>query len=92
MLELGWEEAEPGAAPCWEGPFPQGRANTTTLLFPQLSATLTIPFWQWFLTRFGKKTAVYWGIAVSVPSGVGMVFSTWDQQSSQRPPWGRGCC
>lgn len=31
----------------------------------QLSATLTIPFWQWFLTRFGKKTAVYVGTLVS---------------------------
>lgn len=45
-----------------------------TLLFPQLSATLTIPFWQWFLTRFGKKTAVYVGISVSVPSGVGCTW------------------
>lgn len=32
---------------------------------PQLSATLAIPFWQWFLTRFGKKTAVYVGTLVS---------------------------
>lgn len=32
---------------------------------PQLSATFTIPIWQWFLTRFGKKTAVYVGISVS---------------------------
>lgn len=71
VLELEWEEAEPGAAPCWEGPFPQSRANTMTLLFPQLSATLTIPFWQWFLTRFGKKKAVYVGISVSVSSSVG---------------------
>uniref|UniRef100_A0AAX7SV23 Major facilitator superfamily (MFS) profile domain-containing protein n=1 Tax=Astatotilapia calliptera TaxID=8154 RepID=A0AAX7SV23_ASTCA len=29
------------------------------LLVIMLSATLAIPFWQWFLTRFGKKTAVY---------------------------------
>ncbi|KAG8507681.1 Sodium-dependent lysophosphatidylcholine symporter 1 [Galemys pyrenaicus] len=33
----------------------------------RLSATLTIPFWQWFLTRFGKKTAVYIGISSAVP-------------------------
>ncbi|KFP25824.1 Major facilitator superfamily domain-containing protein 2A, partial [Colius striatus] len=38
-----------------------------TLLFPQLSATLTIPLWQWFLTRFGKKTAVYVGISSAIP-------------------------
>lgn len=35
------------------------------LLFLQLSGTVTIPFWQWFLTRFGKKTAVYVGLSVS---------------------------
>uniref|UniRef100_A0A8V0YXS5 MFSD2 lysolipid transporter A, lysophospholipid n=1 Tax=Gallus gallus TaxID=9031 RepID=A0A8V0YXS5_CHICK len=38
----------------------------TSLAF-MLSATLTIPFWQWFLTRFGKKTAVYVGISSAVP-------------------------
>ncbi|XP_042743792.1 sodium-dependent lysophosphatidylcholine symporter 1 [Tympanuchus pallidicinctus] len=37
------------------------------LLAIMLSATLTIPFWQWFLTRFGKKTAVYVGISSAVP-------------------------
>ena len=30
----------------------------------QLAATLAIPFWQWFLTKFGKKTAVYFGTSV----------------------------
>uniref|UniRef100_A0A674EMX1 MFSD2 lysolipid transporter A, lysophospholipid a n=1 Tax=Salmo trutta TaxID=8032 RepID=A0A674EMX1_SALTR len=34
------------------------------LLVIMLSGTLSIPFWQWFLTRFGKKTAVYIGITV----------------------------
>ncbi|XP_072890612.1 sodium-dependent lysophosphatidylcholine symporter 1-like [Hemitrygon akajei] len=37
------------------------------LLVIMLSATLTIPFWQWFLTRFGKKTAVYVGMSSAVP-------------------------
>ncbi|KAI1895027.1 hypothetical protein AGOR_G00102040 [Albula goreensis] len=37
------------------------------LLVIMLSATVTIPFWQWFLTRFGKKTAVYVGILWAVP-------------------------
>ncbi|XP_028674437.1 sodium-dependent lysophosphatidylcholine symporter 1-B isoform X1 [Erpetoichthys calabaricus] len=37
------------------------------LLVIMLSATLTIPFWQWFLTRFGKKTAVYLGTSWVVP-------------------------
>uniref|UniRef100_A0A665T8F9 Major facilitator superfamily domain containing 2A n=1 Tax=Echeneis naucrates TaxID=173247 RepID=A0A665T8F9_ECHNA len=37
------------------------------LLVIMLSATLVIPFWQWFLTRFGKKTAVYVGTLSVVP-------------------------
>ncbi|KAM4700915.1 sodium-dependent lysophosphatidylcholine symporter 1 [Discoglossus pictus] len=37
------------------------------LLVIMVSATLTVPFWQWFLTRFGKKTAVYCGISSAVP-------------------------
>ncbi|CAL1584461.1 unnamed protein product [Knipowitschia caucasica] len=37
------------------------------LLVIMLSATLTIPFWQWFLGRFGKKTAVYFGSLSVVP-------------------------
>lgn len=37
------------------------------LLAIMISATLTIPFWQWFLTRFGKKTAVYCGISSAIP-------------------------
>ncbi|XP_040917307.1 sodium-dependent lysophosphatidylcholine symporter 1-B-like [Toxotes jaculatrix] len=37
------------------------------LLVIMLSGTLTIPLWQWFLTRFGKKTAVYFGISWAVP-------------------------
>uniref|UniRef100_A0A3Q3W2P7 Major facilitator superfamily domain containing 2A n=1 Tax=Mola mola TaxID=94237 RepID=A0A3Q3W2P7_MOLML len=37
------------------------------LLVIMLSATLTIPCWQWFLTRFGKKMAVYCGMIWAVP-------------------------
>ncbi|XP_072533359.1 sodium-dependent lysophosphatidylcholine symporter 1-A isoform X2 [Salminus brasiliensis] len=37
------------------------------LLVIMLSGTLTIPLWQMFLTRFGKKTAVYIGISWAVP-------------------------
>uniref|UniRef100_A0A672I842 Major facilitator superfamily domain containing 2A n=1 Tax=Salarias fasciatus TaxID=181472 RepID=A0A672I842_SALFA len=37
------------------------------LLVIMLSGALTIPFWQWFLTRFGKKMAVYVGILWAVP-------------------------
>ncbi|XP_073173759.1 sodium-dependent lysophosphatidylcholine symporter 1 isoform X2 [Lepidochelys kempii] len=37
------------------------------LLAIMLSATLTIPLWQWFLMRFGKKTAVYVGISSAIP-------------------------
>ncbi|XP_054469836.1 sodium-dependent lysophosphatidylcholine symporter 1-B-like [Anoplopoma fimbria] len=37
------------------------------LLVIMLSGALTIPWWQWFLTRFGKKKAVYFGITWAVP-------------------------
>ncbi|KAM7150079.1 sodium-dependent lysophosphatidylcholine symporter 1-like isoform 3-T3 [Macrochelys suwanniensis] len=31
----------------------------------QVVASLSIPFWQWFLVRFGKKPAVFVGLSVS---------------------------
>ncbi|PWA15393.1 hypothetical protein CCH79_00008520 [Gambusia affinis] len=37
------------------------------LLVIMFSATLAIPFWQWFLTRFGKKMAAYVGSLSAVP-------------------------
>ncbi|MEQ2220099.1 Sodium-dependent lysophosphatidylcholine symporter 1-B [Ilyodon furcidens] len=37
------------------------------LLVIMLSATLAIPFWQWFLTRFGKKTAAFVGSMSAIP-------------------------
>ncbi|XP_068395695.1 sodium-dependent lysophosphatidylcholine symporter 1 isoform X5 [Eschrichtius robustus] len=37
------------------------------LLAIMFSATVTIPIWQWFLTQFGKKMAVYIGISSAVP-------------------------
>ncbi|XP_068194490.1 sodium-dependent lysophosphatidylcholine symporter 1-B-like [Antennarius striatus] len=37
------------------------------LLVIMLSGTLSIPGWQWFLTRFGKKTAVYCGHTWAIP-------------------------
>ncbi|KAL6105960.1 mfsd2a [Pungitius sinensis] len=37
------------------------------LLVIMLSGALTIPWWQWFLTRFGKKNASYFGITWAVP-------------------------
>ncbi|KAK5621359.1 Sodium-dependent lysophosphatidylcholine symporter 1-B [Crenichthys baileyi] len=37
------------------------------LLVIMLSATLAIPFWQWFLTRFGKKTAAFVGSLSAIP-------------------------
>ena len=38
--------------------------NSCFICLLQLAATLAIPFWQWFLTKFGKKTAVYFGTSV----------------------------
>ncbi|KAL7876831.1 hypothetical protein SRHO_G00034740 [Serrasalmus rhombeus] len=37
------------------------------LLVIMLSGALTIPLWQLFLNRFGKKTAVYIGISWAIP-------------------------
>ncbi|KAF6731675.1 Sodium-dependent lysophosphatidylcholine symporter 1-B [Oryzias melastigma] len=37
------------------------------LLVIMLSGTLTIPWWQWFLTRFGKKTASFCGNLWAIP-------------------------
>ncbi|XP_026536462.1 sodium-dependent lysophosphatidylcholine symporter 1 isoform X2 [Notechis scutatus] len=44
------------------------------LLAIMLSATLTIPLWQWFLIRFGKKTAVYIGISSATPFLISVVI------------------
>lgn len=57
----------------WEGQrgFMTNPLPLPPTVHPQLSATFTIPIWQWFLTRFGKKTAVYIGISVSGAKGVG---------------------
>ncbi|XP_058234058.1 sodium-dependent lysophosphatidylcholine symporter 1-B [Hemibagrus wyckioides] len=44
------------------------------LLVVMLSATLTIPFWQWFLTRFGKKTAVFVGTTIVIPFMITVVL------------------
>uniref|UniRef100_A0A8C0ARA1 Uncharacterized protein n=1 Tax=Buteo japonicus TaxID=224669 RepID=A0A8C0ARA1_9AVES len=37
------------------------------VLIMLVTASLSIPFWQWFLGRFGKKTAASLGLAVSLP-------------------------
>lgn len=34
-------------------------------MLTQVSAVVSIPLWQWFLQRFGKKTAAFCGITVS---------------------------
>lgn len=47
-----------------------GIANTPLWFSPQVTASLSIPFWQWFLGRFGKKTAASLGLAVSLPTVV----------------------
>ncbi|XP_060119633.1 sodium-dependent lysophosphatidylcholine symporter 1-like [Heteronotia binoei] len=31
-------------------------------------ACLSIPFWQWFLVKFGKKTAVFVGLSLIIPA------------------------
>ncbi|MED6267005.1 Major facilitator superfamily domain-containing protein 2B [Characodon lateralis] len=39
-----------------------------------VSAVLSIPFWQWFLQRFGKKTAAFCGITWIMPFTMMLVF------------------
>ncbi|KAI1897750.1 hypothetical protein AGOR_G00086490 [Albula goreensis] len=39
-----------------------------------MSAVVSIPLWQWFLERFGKKTAAYCGITWIVPFSIMLVF------------------
>ncbi|KFV75092.1 Major facilitator superfamily domain-containing protein 2A, partial [Dryobates pubescens] len=46
---------------------PHTCSNCQLSLLGVEAATLTIPLWQWFLTRFGKKTAVYVGISSAIP-------------------------
>ncbi|XP_062892915.1 sodium-dependent lysophosphatidylcholine symporter 1-like [Mobula hypostoma] len=41
-----------------------------------VSTAVAIPFWQWFLQRFGKKTAVYCGITWIIPFLIMMVSLT----------------
>ncbi|KAM6915225.1 major facilitator superfamily domain-containing protein 2B [Xenentodon cancila] len=39
-----------------------------------VSAVISIPLWQWFLQRFGKKTAAFCGITWMMPFTVMLVF------------------
>ncbi|XP_076872943.1 major facilitator superfamily domain-containing protein 2B isoform X1 [Brachyhypopomus gauderio] len=39
-----------------------------------MSAAVSIPFWEWFLQRFGKKTAAFCGISWIVPFTMMLVF------------------
>ncbi|XP_072735528.1 sodium-dependent lysophosphatidylcholine symporter 1-like isoform X1 [Ciconia boyciana] len=38
------------------------------VLIMLVTASLSIPFWQWFLGRFGKKTAASLGLALMIPA------------------------
>uniref|UniRef100_A0A4W4FND6 Major facilitator superfamily domain containing 2B n=1 Tax=Electrophorus electricus TaxID=8005 RepID=A0A4W4FND6_ELEEL len=40
----------------------------------QMSAAVSIPFWEWFLQRFGKKTAAFCGITWFIPFTMMLVF------------------
>ncbi|XP_055578003.1 sodium-dependent lysophosphatidylcholine symporter 1-like isoform X3 [Falco biarmicus] len=42
----------------------------------QVTASLSIPFWQWFLGRFGKKTAASLGLALIIPALVAITQVT----------------
>ncbi|XP_039353764.1 sodium-dependent lysophosphatidylcholine symporter 1-like isoform X3 [Mauremys reevesii] len=38
------------------------------MLIMLVVASLSIPFWQWFLVRFGKKPAVFVGLSLIIPA------------------------
>ncbi|KAM9648180.1 sodium-dependent lysophosphatidylcholine symporter 1-like isoform 8-T9 [Morphnus guianensis] len=38
------------------------------VLIMLVTASLSVPFWQWFLGRFGKKTAASLGLALIIPA------------------------
>ncbi|XP_054618026.1 major facilitator superfamily domain-containing protein 2B isoform X4 [Dunckerocampus dactyliophorus] len=44
------------------------------LVVHQVSAVISIPLWQWFLQRFGKKTAAFCGITWIMPFTMMLVF------------------
>ncbi|XP_021138060.2 sodium-dependent lysophosphatidylcholine symporter 1 isoform X7 [Columba livia] len=46
------------------------------VLIMLVTASLSIPFWQWFLGRFGKKTAASLGLALIIPALVAVTQVT----------------
>uniref|UniRef100_A0AAQ4REE1 MFSD2 lysolipid transporter B, sphingolipid n=1 Tax=Gasterosteus aculeatus aculeatus TaxID=481459 RepID=A0AAQ4REE1_GASAC len=46
----------------------------TRHMFAQVSAVISIPVWQWFLQKFGKKTAAFCGITWIMPFTLMLVF------------------
>ncbi|XP_056667986.1 sodium-dependent lysophosphatidylcholine symporter 1-like isoform X2 [Monodelphis domestica] len=42
----------------------------------QVVASLTIPFWQWFLGKFGKKNAAFVGLSLIIPAFIILVQVT----------------
>ncbi|KFV53801.1 Major facilitator superfamily domain-containing protein 2A-A, partial [Gavia stellata] len=44
------------------------------VLIMLITASLSIPFWQWFLGRFGKKTAVSLGLVLIIPALVAVTL------------------
>ncbi|XP_044515713.1 major facilitator superfamily domain-containing protein 2B-like [Gracilinanus agilis] len=39
-------------------------------------ASLAIPFWQWFLVKFGKKSAAFVGLSLIIPAFIILVQVT----------------
>ncbi|XP_068929955.1 sodium-dependent lysophosphatidylcholine symporter 1-like isoform X3 [Petaurus breviceps papuanus] len=46
------------------------------LLILLVVASLSIPFWQWFLVKFGKKSAVFVGFSLIIPAFIILVQVT----------------
>uniref|UniRef100_A0A3B4H9M6 Major facilitator superfamily domain containing 2B n=1 Tax=Pundamilia nyererei TaxID=303518 RepID=A0A3B4H9M6_9CICH len=50
------------------------RDHFQNIVLTILSAVISIPLWQWFLQRFGKKTAAFCGITWILPFTLMLVF------------------
>ncbi|KFV91633.1 Major facilitator superfamily domain-containing protein 2A-A, partial [Fulmarus glacialis] len=64
VRDLPWQEERLGGRD-WQS---CGTLLRPLWFSPQVTASLSIPFWQWFLGRFGKKTAASLGLALIIPA------------------------
>ncbi|XP_043946372.1 sodium-dependent lysophosphatidylcholine symporter 1-like [Protopterus annectens] len=52
----------------------QGDSFQHLVLILLIAASISIPFWQWFLLKFGKKTALFVGLSCFIPPLIVIAF------------------